>query len=68
MNFREETWWKIQEFNREMFIMVKKEDEDTVKKVKKLLRELGEDVEYLFLDNFLDQEIFDDIILTVALK
>ena len=68
MNFREETWWKIQEFNREMFIMVKKEDEDTVKKVKKLLRELGEDVEYLFLDNFLHQEIFDDIILTVALK
>ena len=48
--------------------MVKKEDEDTVKKVKKLLRELGEDVEYLFLDNFLDQEIFDDIILTVAFK
>ena len=55
MNFREESRWKIQQFNREMFIMVKKEDENTVKKVKKLLRELEKDVEYLFLDNFLDQ-------------
>lgn len=48
--------------------MVKKEDEETVKKVKKLLRELGGEVEYLFLDNFLEQGVFDDIIMTLALK
>ncbi len=60
--------WKIQELNIEKIVIIKKEDEATVKKVKKLLRELGEDVEYLFLDNFYDQEIFDEIIMTRALK
>ena len=48
--------------------MIKKEDEATVNKVKKLLRELGDDVEYFFLSNFLYQSVFDDIIMTVALK
>lgn len=68
MGYREEIRFKVEQFNREIFIMVKKEDEETVKKVKKLLRELGGEVEYLFLDNFLEQGVFDDIIMTLALK
>jgi len=68
MGYREEIRFKVEQFNREIFIMVKKEDEETVKKVKKLLRELGSEVEYLFLDNFLEQSVFDDIIMTLALK
>lgn len=33
-----------------------------------MLRELSGEVEYLFLDNYFDQNVFDDIIMTLALK
>lgn len=44
MNYREEIKFKIQQFNREVFLLVKKQDEDTVSKVKKMLRELSGEV------------------------
>ena len=48
--------------------MVRKEDSETVHKVKRVLRELDSEVGYRFLDSYLDQNVFDDVLITLATK